>query len=193
MMKLSWPLSSPFHRRGAEGDCAGPDMGPVSVAVADAGADADGVRAALPAARGRSRRHLMGLLPPAVGVMLLLSGCDQLGIEDPAKVAAAKEAEGKAIGGACRNAMRAIEDCYALNPKAQKAAVYDGWREMDEYMRENKLEGTRPVVAHGAASKPADGASQAEEDEAPAKSAKGEKSDKAEKSDKSDKGAKSKG
>lgn len=126
----------------------------------------------------------LALWPLALAVALLTTGCDQLGIEDPAKVAAAKEAEGKAIGGACRNAMRAIEDCYALNPKAQKAAVYDGWREMDEYMRENKLEGTKPLVAHGAASKPADSASQAEEDEPPAKG----KGDKAEKSDKAGKG-----
>ena len=42
--------------------------------------------------------------------------------------------------------MRAIEDCYILNPKAVKASVYAGWREMDEYMRENKLEGVTPVV-----------------------------------------------
>ncbi len=75
-----------------------------------------------------------------------LAGCEQLGIEDPAKVAEAKEAESRAIGSACRHAMRAIEDCYVLNPKAQKAAVYAGWREMDEYMRENKIEGVAPVV-----------------------------------------------
>ncbi|MBB3283324.1 hypothetical protein [Mitsuaria sp. BK037] len=104
-----------------------------------------------------------------LGAVALLAGCDQLGIEDPAKVAAAKQAEGKAIGGACRNALRAIEDCYALNPKAQKAAVYDGWREMDEYMRENKLEGTRPLVANPQASRPA-----AEEEEPSPRSAKGQ-------------------
>ena len=82
----------------------------------------------------------------ALPLLAALSACEQLGIDDPAKVAAAKEAEGKAIGSACRHAMRAIEDCYVLNPKAQKAAVYTGWREMDEYMRENKLEGIAPVV-----------------------------------------------
>lgn len=92
------------------------------------------------------------LLP---GLALLLAGCEQLGIEDPAKVAAAKEAEGKAVGSACRHAMRAIEDCYVLNPKAQKAAVFAGWREMDEYMRENKLEGVTPQVPRPGASKPA--------------------------------------
>lgn len=82
----------------------------------------------------------------ALPLLAALSACEQLGIEDPVKVAAAKEAEGKAIGSACRHAMRAIEDCYLLNPKALKAAVYAGWRDMDEYMRENKLEGIVPVV-----------------------------------------------
>ena len=79
-------------------------------------------------------------------LLIGLAACDQLGIEDPAKIAAAKEAEGKAVGSACRQALRAIEDCYTLNPKAQKAAVFAGWREMDEYMRENKLEGVIPVI-----------------------------------------------
>jgi hypothetical protein len=112
-----------------------------------------------------------------LGAAALLAGCDQLGIEDPAKVAAAKQAEGKAIGGACRNALRAIEDCYALNPKAQKAAVYDGWREMDEYMRENKLEGTRPQVANPQASRP--GAAASDDEEESPRSAKGQVGEKA--------------
>lgn len=90
----------------------------------------------------------------ALPLFALLTGCEQLGIDDPAKVAAAKEAEGKAIGSACRHAMRAIEDCYVLNPKAQKAAIYAGWRDMDEYMRENKLEGVVPVVPRPGSVKP---------------------------------------
>ena len=104
----------------------------------------------------------------ALPLLAALSACEQLGIDDPAKVAAAKEAEGKAIGSACRHAMRAIEDCYVLNPKAQKSAVYTGWREMDEYMRENKLEGIAPVVPRPApkSAQPAPPA-----DEADAKSA----------------------
>ena len=76
--------------------------------------------------------------------LLALGGCDLLGIEGAAAIAARKEAEGKAIGAACRNAARAIEDCYTLNKKADKAAIYAGWREMDDYMRENKLEPVRP-------------------------------------------------
>jgi hypothetical protein len=81
----------------------------------------------------------------------LLAGCDvvvgALGIESPEKVAALREAEGKAIGGACRHAGRAIEDCYALNKKAEKASVFAGWRDMNDYMRENKIE---PVPPQGA-------------------------------------------
>jgi hypothetical protein len=61
-----------------------------------------------------------------------------------------------------------------LNPKAQKAAVYTGWREMDEYMRENKLEGVAPVVPRPGA-KPAQAADEAEPKPAdkPAEKAKG--------------------
>jgi hypothetical protein len=33
-----------------------------------------------------------------------------------------------------------VEQCYALNKRADKAAVFAGWREMNDYMRENKLE-----------------------------------------------------
>jgi hypothetical protein len=83
------------------------------------------------------------LLAPLCG--FLLAGCEQLGIEDPAKIEAAREAEGKAIGGACRHSGRALEDCYKLNGKASKAAIYAGWRDMDAYMRENNI----AAVPHG--------------------------------------------
>jgi hypothetical protein len=75
----------------------------------------------------------------ALSCGLLLAACEQLGFPDPAKVEAAREAEGKAIGGACRHSGRALEDCYRLNPKASKAAIYAGWRDMDAYMRENNI------------------------------------------------------
>lgn len=74
-----------------------------------------------------------------------LVGCDLFG-DSAEKVAAAKEAEGKAIGGACRHAGRAIEDCYALNKKADKASVFAGWRDMNDYMRENKIEAVAPQL-----------------------------------------------
>ncbi len=76
----------------------------------------------------------------------ILAGCDQLGLETPAQLAAVKEAEGRAVGSACRHSGRALEDCYTLNPKALKAAVFTGWRDMDTYMRENNLEIVPSVV-----------------------------------------------
>ncbi len=79
-------------------------------------------------------------------VALALAGCDQLGIESPEKIAAARTAEGAAIGGACRHAGRAIEDCYTLNKKADKSAVFAGWRDMNDYMRENKIEAVSPEL-----------------------------------------------
>ena len=92
-------------------------------------------------------------LTAAVFAATLLAGCDmiagQLGIESPEKVAAVREADGKAIGGACRHAGRAIEDCYALNKKADKASVFAGWRDMNDYMRENKIEPVTPQLAAG--------------------------------------------
>lgn len=74
----------------------------------------------------------------------LLAGCDQLGLETPAAELAREEAEGKAVGGACRQAGRALEDCYQINPRAPKAAIFTGWRDMDGYMRENKIEEVKP-------------------------------------------------
>ena len=95
-----------------------------------------------------TRRSLIAF---AVFASSLLAGCDMLsgalGIESPEKVAAAREADGKAIGGACRHAGRAIEDCYALNKKADKASVFAGWRDMNDYMRENKIDPVAPQLA----------------------------------------------
>ena len=88
--------------------------------------------------------------------LLLLSGCDALGLESASAVAGRKEAEGKAVGGACRHVGRAIEDCYALNKKADKAAVFAGWREMNDYMRDNKIDS--PSATTTASTNPADAA-----------------------------------
>lgn len=79
-------------------------------------------------------------LMAASTVALLLAGCDLAALLADPRVAQ-REAEGKAIGSACRYALRGIEDCYALNEKALKTAVFAGWKEMDQYMRENKIEG----------------------------------------------------
>ena len=77
--------------------------------------------------------------------VVVLTGCEIPGIWPDPRIAQ-REEESKAIGGACRYALRGLEDCYTLNPKASKAAVFAGWKEMDAYMRENKLEGAPSVI-----------------------------------------------
>lgn len=109
-----------------------------------------------------------------------LTGCDQLGIETPAQTAARQEAEGRAVGSACRHSGRALEDCYGMNKRASKAAVYAGWRDMDAYMRENKIE---VVPSHiedpalkaeksGEETGPGTASAKSSKDEAPAKESK---------------------
>lgn len=77
-------------------------------------------------------------------LLLPLTGCDRLGIADPAKEAAARDEEGKAVGGACRQSGRALEDCFTLNPTALKASVFNGWKDMNDYMMQNKIETVKP-------------------------------------------------
>lgn len=96
---------------------------------------------------------------------LAVAGCDQLGIESASAVAAKKDADGRAIGAACRHAGRAIEDCFGMNKKADKAAVFAGWKEMNDYMRENNLEVVPPQGATAAAK---DAAPEDAKDEEPA-------------------------
>lgn len=77
---------------------------------------------------------------------LLLAGCDvvkdRMGVKDPVKV----EAEAKAIGASCRLSGRGLEDCYNLNPSSPRAPIYAGWREMNEYMAERKMEAQPPEL-----------------------------------------------
>jgi hypothetical protein len=80
----------------------------------------------------------------AFALLPALAGCNLMGGESAEAVAARREAEGKAVGGACRHAGRAIEDCFALNKRADKAAIFAGWREMNDYMRDNKVETVPP-------------------------------------------------
>ena len=84
-----------------------------------------------------SRRFLIVIL-----LVFASSGCDivqqKLGLADPAK-AAHDIADGKAVGGACRQSGRAIEDCYSIYSWLPRASIYEGWRDMDVYMRDNNL------------------------------------------------------
>jgi hypothetical protein len=106
------------------------------------------------------------VLAIAAAVLVPLAGCDQLGIESATVTAARVEADGKAVGAACRHGGRALEDCFALNKRTDKAAIYAGWREMDDYMRENKIAAVAPALGPAVA--------------------KGDKSEKPDKADKPD-------
>lgn len=121
------------------------------------------------------------LLIPLLALPLV--ACDIPGMGPDPRIAQ-REAEGKAVGGACRYAVRGIEECYQLNPKSPKTAIFEGWREMDQYMRENKLEGqppsedSRDTAASGsekAAEKSADKTQDKGSDKKPATPAAGKK------------------
>ncbi len=84
-------------------------------------------------------------LHAAVAAVLLLAGCEIPGIYPDPRVLQ-READAKATGGGCRHALRGLEDCYALNPRAPRAAVFAGWKEMDQYMRDNKIEGVKSAA-----------------------------------------------
>lgn len=78
-------------------------------------------------------------------IVFLLAGCDIPGMGPDPRVAQ-REAEAHAIGSACRYGLRGIENCYELYEDASKAAIFSGWKEMDEYMRENKIVGIRAAA-----------------------------------------------
>ena len=79
-----------------------------------------------------------------IAVPALLAGCDLLGMEPASAGAARREAEGKAVGAGCRHSARSVETCYEQNKRVDKAAVFAGWKDMNDYMRENKIEAMPP-------------------------------------------------
>ncbi|MEO2218982.1 hypothetical protein ABGV49_18165 [Chromobacterium vaccinii] len=81
---------------------------------------------------------------------LLLGGCNYVN-----SVTGLSKDSDKAIGAACRQTGRSLEECYQRNPSADKAFIYAGWREMNEYMAKNKLETMEPLPE--AAAQPASG------------------------------------
>ena len=81
-----------------------------------------------------------------MATLLLLSGCEIPGLGPDPRIAK-READAKAIGSACRHGLRGIEDCYKQNEEASKSDIFTGWKDMDLYMRENKIEGVAATVA----------------------------------------------
>ncbi|KUM03007.1 hypothetical protein KIF53_07680 [Chromobacterium subtsugae] len=71
--------------------------------------------------------------------LLALAGCNWVGT-----VSGLTKDSDKAVGAACRQTGRSLEECYLRNPEADKASIYAGWREMNEYMAKNKLETMAP-------------------------------------------------
>lgn len=66
---------------------------------------------------------------------LALGGCDQIN-----ETLNKQKSIGKAIGAGCRQSGRSLEDCYQRNAKTAKPDIYDGWKEMSEYMQAKKLD-----------------------------------------------------
>ena len=75
----------------------------------------------------------------AMSLGLALAGCDQLNdqINKPAR-------DAKATGAGCRLSGRSLEDCYKRNPRAARAEVYAGWKDMNDYMAKQKLNEMAP-------------------------------------------------
>lgn len=96
------------------------------------------------ASGGRLPSAVLRLL--AAGMLLTAAGCDYIGIEPAAKIQARMEAEARAVGSACRQAGRALEDCYAYHAKLNKAAIFAGWKDMNDYMTQNNLAEIKPEV-----------------------------------------------
>ncbi|TDR81974.1 hypothetical protein [Paludibacterium purpuratum] len=67
-------------------------------------------------------------------LILCLSGCNWIN-----HVTGLSKDDDRAIGAACRQTGRSLEECYRRNPDADKAQVFAGWREMHEYMTKQSL------------------------------------------------------
>lgn len=87
----------------------------------------------------------------AVACCGLITACDRGDAsKDAERELSIKEGDARATGSACRHAGRALEDCYKLNPESGRASVFAGWRDMNDYMRENKMEEVKPTIVNTA-------------------------------------------
>jgi hypothetical protein len=84
-------------------------------------------------------RTFLLLLP----LLLSAGACDQIAVLDGTK---AREADALAVGSACRQSGRALEDCFVMYPDSPKAQVFAGWKEMNDYMTSNKIEVVVPSL-----------------------------------------------
>ncbi|MBU1266848.1 MAG: hypothetical protein RLO04_12085 [Limnobacter sp.] len=82
------------------------------------------------------------------GAATMLSSCDLSQI--PGLDGKLSLDDSKAVGAACRHSGRALEDCFTLNPKTHQSGVFDGWRDMNDYMLANQIEVVKPEIRNSA-------------------------------------------
>ena len=75
--------------------------------------------------------------------LIAVGACDQIAVLDGTK---AREADALAVGSACRQSGRALEDCFVMYPDSPKAQVFAGWKEKNDYMTSNKIEVVVPSL-----------------------------------------------
>ena len=75
----------------------------------------------------------------------MLTGCLKGLIPDPEVEAKKSEDEAAATGASCRQSGRSLEQCFVRNEGLNRSGALRGWREMDEYMRANKLDPQSPT------------------------------------------------
>jgi hypothetical protein len=78
------------------------------------------------------------------GLSAMLCSCDLSQI--PGLDGKLSTEDSKAIGAACRHAGRALEDCFVLNPTGHQSGIFDGWKEMNDYMLSNQIEVVKPEI-----------------------------------------------
>ena len=98
------------------------------------------VREILRPAMHPTRHALIVLLPLLLPALL---ACDQIAVLDGSK---ARDADAIAVGSACRQSGRALEDCFVMYPESSKSQVFAGWKEMNDYMTQNKIENVAPAL-----------------------------------------------
>jgi ATP-dependent phosphoenolpyruvate carboxykinase len=68
---------------------------------------------------------------------LFISGCDYSTNINKSKEYINKQ---DAIAFAsCKQSGKTIEDCFIIQEDISKSGIFDGWKEMEQYMRENNL------------------------------------------------------
>ena len=82
------------------------------------------------------------------GAATMLSSCDLSQI--PGLTGKLSMEDSKAIGAACRHSGRALEDCFSLNPNTYQSGVFEGWRDMNDYMVANQIEVVKPEIRNSA-------------------------------------------